>query len=87
MVYSVMTDQFSFGGNEGDDGTTLYNVPTSLTCCVSREILAEVLPQVHQQAAAQRERRPLREFIAGQSRVIEPGANILEPWRGRANRP
>jgi hypothetical protein len=80
MVYLGIRDRYHFGGGENDNGATVYNVPTSLTCCVSREILSAVLPQVAQQATAEKGRKSLREFIANEPRTIVPGQNIFDTW-------
>jgi len=58
-----------------------YSVPTSLTLCISREILAEVLPHVNRDSAAVGGRRPLKEFIAAGPKPVRPGQKIFEPWK------
>ena len=81
MVYSVAQESYSLGGGNDDDGYMRYAVPTSLTCCVSREILAEVLPHVNRDAAAMRDRKTLNEIIAAGPKTVLPGQKIFEPWK------
>jgi hypothetical protein len=81
MVSHVALDKFDFGGKEDDHGYTSYLVPTALTGCVSRQIIAEVLALVEENAKQVTGRQKWADAIA-EAKIIrtELGRAVMEAW-------
>ncbi|HXH40988.1 MAG TPA: serine protease [Thermoanaerobaculia bacterium] len=84
MVSHVALDKFEFGG-ENEHGYTAYLVPTALTGCVSRQIIAEVLPLVEGEAEKITGREKWEDAIK-KAKIIptESGRAVMEPWHPNA---
>jgi hypothetical protein len=81
MVYRVARDAYVFG--DADQGYASYLVPTALTGCVSRELIASVIGRVEQSAAQITGRQTFAEVLATASDIVvrEPGKGIMEPYK------
>jgi hypothetical protein len=83
MVYMTVQEDYRFGGNgaAGDQGATVYRVPTALTGCVAGQTIRQVIALSGDQAAAIVGRASLPDLLARAAKEnIEPGKGILHQW-------
>lgn len=63
MVYMVLRDAYAYGGAEGEDGRIVYEVPTSLTGCISGRLISQSAAKAGEQASNWKSRPALAEVF------------------------